>query len=157
MTMAKETVRVVVNGTAYERSVEPRMLLSDFLREELRLTGTHVGCEHGIRGACTVLVDGEAARSCLMRAVQADGAELLTTEVHRSLALNSPRTIDGCQPLRRLALPACSQSRLRCGSSMTSTGSDQSAGDGDGRASLLPSLIGGTRGGSHVSKHQDLA
>ncbi|MGH6895176.1 MAG: (2Fe-2S)-binding protein [Geminicoccaceae bacterium] len=78
--MAKETVRVVVNGTAHERWVEPRMLLSDFLREELRLTGTHVGCEHGVCGTCTVLLDGRTARSCLMLAVQADGAEIRTVE-----------------------------------------------------------------------------
>ena len=78
--MAKETVRVVVNGMAHERSVEPRMLLSDFLREELRLTGTHVGCEHGVCGTCTVLLDGTAARSCLTLAVQADGVEIRTVE-----------------------------------------------------------------------------
>ena len=78
--MTKETVRVVVNGTAHERTVEPRMLLSDFLREELRLTGTHVGCEHGVCGTCTVLLDGKTARSCLMLAVQADGAEIRTVE-----------------------------------------------------------------------------
>ena len=80
MAMDKETVRVVVNGTAHERTVEPRMLLSDFLREELRLTGTHVGCEHGVCGTCTVLLDGRTARSCLMLAVQADGAEIRTVE-----------------------------------------------------------------------------
>jgi aerobic-type carbon monoxide dehydrogenase small subunit (CoxS/CutS family) len=78
--MTKETVRVVVNGTAYERAVEPRLLLSDFLREELRLTGTHVGCEHGVCGTCTVLLDGKTARSCLTLAVQADGAEVRTVE-----------------------------------------------------------------------------
>lgn len=71
---------VVVNGVAYERSVEPRLLLSDFLRHELRLTGTHVGCEHGVCGACTVLVDGELARSCLMLAIQTDGAQVTTVE-----------------------------------------------------------------------------
>jgi carbon-monoxide dehydrogenase small subunit len=71
---------VVVNGTAYERAVEPRLLLSDFLREELRLTGTHVGCEHGVCGTCTVLLDGRTARSCLTLAVQADGAEIRTVE-----------------------------------------------------------------------------
>ena len=76
----KETVRVVVNGQSYERAVEPRMLLSDFLREELRLTGTHVGCEHGVCGTCTVLLDGKTARSCLTLAVQADGAEVQTVE-----------------------------------------------------------------------------
>jgi aerobic carbon-monoxide dehydrogenase small subunit len=80
MAMAKEMVRLVVNGTAHERAVEPRMLLSDFLREELRLTGTHVGCEHGVCGTCTVLVDGRTARSCLMFAVTADGAEIRTVE-----------------------------------------------------------------------------
>ena len=78
--MDKETVRLVVNGTAHERAVEPRMLLSDFLREELRLTGTHVGCEHGVCGTCTVLIDGKTARSCLTLAVQADGAEIRTVE-----------------------------------------------------------------------------
>jgi aerobic-type carbon monoxide dehydrogenase small subunit (CoxS/CutS family) len=78
--MTKETVRVVVNGTAYERAVEPRLLLSDFLREELSLTGTHVGCEHGVCGTCTVLLDGKTARSCLTLAVQADGAEVRTVE-----------------------------------------------------------------------------
>jgi carbon-monoxide dehydrogenase small subunit len=74
------TVSVTVNGTQYERTVEPRLLLSDFLRHELGLTGTHVGCEHGVCGACTVLFDGEPVRSCLMFAVQANGHELLTVE-----------------------------------------------------------------------------
>jgi aerobic-type carbon monoxide dehydrogenase small subunit (CoxS/CutS family) len=74
------SVRVTVNGRAFERTVEPRLLLSDFLRHHLRLTGTHVGCEHGVCGACTVLVDGEPARSCLMLAVQADGASITTVE-----------------------------------------------------------------------------
>ncbi len=73
-------IRVRVNGVEYERSVEPRLLLSDFLREELGLTGTHVGCEHGICGCCTVRVDGATVRSCLMFAVQADGAEVTTIE-----------------------------------------------------------------------------
>jgi len=71
---------VTVNGARCERAVEPRMLLSDFLRHELGLTGTHVGCEHGVCGACTVLLDGEAVRSCLMFAVQADGHEVETVE-----------------------------------------------------------------------------
>lgn len=71
---------VTVNGTRYERSVEPRLLLSDFLRHELGLTGTHVGCEHGVCGTCTILLDGQAVRSCLMFAVQADGHEVLTVE-----------------------------------------------------------------------------
>jgi carbon-monoxide dehydrogenase small subunit len=74
------TVTVTVNGTQYERTVEPRLLLSDFLRHELGLTGTHVGCEHGVCGACTVLFDGEPVRSCLMFAVQASGHEILTVE-----------------------------------------------------------------------------
>ena len=73
-------VTVTVNGTRYERPVEPRMLLSDFLRHELGLTGTHVGCEHGVCGTCTVVFDGQAVRSCLMFAVQADGHEILTVE-----------------------------------------------------------------------------
>jgi aerobic carbon-monoxide dehydrogenase small subunit len=78
--MDKEAVRLVVNGTSYERAVEPRLLLSDFLRDDLRLTGTHVGCEHGVCGTCTVLIDGRTARSCLTLAVQADGADIRTVE-----------------------------------------------------------------------------
>lgn len=73
-------IRLTVNGEVRAGQVEPRKLLVDFLREDLGLTGTHVGCEHGICGACTILVNGEAARSCLMLAVQADGAEVLTIE-----------------------------------------------------------------------------
>jgi carbon-monoxide dehydrogenase small subunit len=72
--------QLTVNGQRRMGQCEPRKLLVDFLREDLGLTGTHVGCEHGICGACTVLVNGEAARSCLMLAVQADGAELQTVE-----------------------------------------------------------------------------
>ena len=71
---------VTVNGIQYERDVEPRLLLSDFLRQDLGLTGTHVGCEHGVCGACTILLDGEPVRSCLMLAVQADSAEVTTVE-----------------------------------------------------------------------------
>jgi len=74
------SVRLTVNGAAREGRCPPRKLLVDFLREDLGLTGTHVGCEHGVCGACTILVDGEAARSCLMLAVQANGAELTTIE-----------------------------------------------------------------------------
>ena len=74
-------IRVTVNGRTYERGVVPRLLLSDFLRHELELTGTHVGCEHGVCGACTILFDGEAARSCLMFAVQAHGHTLTTVVV----------------------------------------------------------------------------
>jgi carbon-monoxide dehydrogenase small subunit len=73
-------IRLTVNGHLREGRCETRKLLVDFLREDLGLTGTHVGCEHGVCGACTVLVNGEAARSCLMLAVQANGADLLTIE-----------------------------------------------------------------------------
>jgi aerobic-type carbon monoxide dehydrogenase small subunit (CoxS/CutS family) len=78
--IAHKTIKLSVNGTVYERSVEPRLLLSDFLRHELGLTGTHVGCEHGICGACTVIHNGDSIRSCLMLAVQADGASIDTVE-----------------------------------------------------------------------------
>jgi len=74
------SIRLTVNGQVREGRCETRKLLVDFLREDLELTGTHVGCEHGVCGACTVLVNGEAARSCLMLAVQANGADLLTIE-----------------------------------------------------------------------------
>jgi len=73
-------IRLTVNDVQYERDVEPRLLLSDFIRQELALTGTHVGCEHGVCGACTVLFDGEAVRSCIMFAVQANGHTLRTIE-----------------------------------------------------------------------------
>ena len=73
-------ITVTVNGTPYRRNVEPRLLLSDFLRHDLGLTGTHVGCEHGVCGACTILFDGQPARSCLMFAVQASGHEVTTVE-----------------------------------------------------------------------------
>jgi len=86
------TVSVTVNGTRYERSVDPRLLLSDFLRHELGLTGTHVGCEHGVCGACTVLFDGEPVRSCLMFAVQANGHEITTVE-----ALGTPENLHPLQ------------------------------------------------------------
>ena len=80
MTGETHRVAVSVNGRAYERSVEARMLLSDFLRHELRLAGTHVGCEHGVCGACTILFDDAPARACLMFAVQADGHAIETVE-----------------------------------------------------------------------------
>ncbi|MEE9177638.1 MAG: (2Fe-2S)-binding protein [Acidimicrobiia bacterium] len=73
-------ITVTVNGRSHTESVEPRLLLSDFLRHRLGLTGTHVGCEHGVCGSCTVLVDGRAVRSCLTLAVQMEGRELLTVE-----------------------------------------------------------------------------
>jgi len=78
--MTTEIVRLVVNGKAREGLAEPRKTLVDFLREDLQLTGTHVGCEHGVCGACTVIVDGVAVRSCLMLAVQARGATVTTIE-----------------------------------------------------------------------------
>ncbi|MFZ1632216.1 MAG: (2Fe-2S)-binding protein [Anaerolineae bacterium] len=73
-------VTMTVNGTQYERFVEPRLLLADCLRHELGLTGTHVGCEHGVCGSCTILFDGKPVRSCLMFAIQAQGHEILTVE-----------------------------------------------------------------------------
>lgn len=77
---AKISITVSVNGENHVAEVEPRLLLADFLRENLDLTGTHVGCEHGICGACTVLMNGDSVRSCLTFAVQADGAEIETVE-----------------------------------------------------------------------------
>ena len=77
---APRRIAVKVNGKAFEREVEPRLSLGDFLRHEIELTGTHLGCEHGACGACTVLVNGQSARSCLMLAVQADGQEITTVE-----------------------------------------------------------------------------
>ena len=73
-------ITIKVNGKTHSGSVEPRLLLSDYLRHGLGLTGTHVGCEHGVCGACTVLLDGDAVRSCLIFAAQADGCELTTVE-----------------------------------------------------------------------------
>src|SRR5256714_13880021 len=80
MLVAELPVTVTVNGERFQRSVEPRKTLADFLREDCALTGTHLGCEHGVCGACTVIVDGAAVRSCLMFAVQTDGAEITTVE-----------------------------------------------------------------------------
>jgi carbon-monoxide dehydrogenase small subunit len=73
-------ISLAVNGKTYEEEVEVRFTLADFLRQQLGLTGTHLGCEHGVCGACTILFDGRSARSCLMLAVQADGHEILTIE-----------------------------------------------------------------------------
>ena len=78
--MAQIPISLKVNGTKFERAVEPRRLLADFLREDLGLKATHVGCEHGVCGTCTVLVDGESVRSCLSFAVQADGCEVRTAD-----------------------------------------------------------------------------
>lgn len=89
----KRTVKIAVNGEPREALVEPRRLLSDFLREDLGLTGTHVGCEHGVCGACTILLDGETTRACLTLAVQADGRSVDTVE-----SLGSP---DRLNPLQK--------------------------------------------------------
>jgi aerobic-type carbon monoxide dehydrogenase small subunit (CoxS/CutS family) len=78
--MTARTITVTVNDTKYERAVEPRLLLADFLRGTLGLTGTHVGCEHGVCGACTVIVDGDSMRACLLFAVQMDGCTVETVE-----------------------------------------------------------------------------
>jgi 2-furoyl-CoA dehydrogenase 2Fe-2S iron sulfur subunit len=77
---ARHTVRLEVNGRAVESEAEPRLLLTDFLRHQLGLTGTHVGCEHGVCGACTIQIDGAPARACLTLAVQAEGASIRTVE-----------------------------------------------------------------------------
>lgn len=97
-------ITVTVNGELHTRRVEPRLLLSDFLRHTLGLTGTHVGCEHGVCGACTIIVDGSSARSCLMLAAQADGCEIRTVE-----GLGS---VDALNPLQQ-AFHACHG--LQCG------------------------------------------
>ena len=83
------TTKFEVNGKPVSVNVEPRLTLADCLRHELRLTGTHVGCEHGVCGACTVLVDGEAVRSCLILAVQAEGTKITTVEEHRAGAADA--------------------------------------------------------------------
>ena len=87
MSDEKIAITVTVDGRRYQREVEPRLLLADFLRNELRLTGTHVGCAHGVCGACTVLIDGKPGRSCIAFAVQLDGREIRTVE---SLAGDGP-------------------------------------------------------------------
>jgi len=76
----RRMISVTINGETYEREVETRLTLADFIRHEVLLTGTHVGCEHGVCGACTILLDGQTARSCLMLAVQANGHEIMTVE-----------------------------------------------------------------------------
>ena len=97
-------ITVTVNGVRYERTVEPRLLLVDFIRHELGLTGTHVGCEHGVCGTCTVLFDGQPVRSCLMFAVQANGHEVRTVE--------GLGTIDKLHPLQEAFREAHA---LQCG------------------------------------------
>ena len=76
----KMDIGVTVNGRKYQARIEPRLLLSDFLRDTIGLTGTHVGCEHGVCGACTILVNGDSVRSCLILAVRADGMDIVTVE-----------------------------------------------------------------------------
>jgi carbon-monoxide dehydrogenase small subunit len=88
----KMDIAVTVNGQKYTESVEPRLLLSDFLRDTLGLTGTHVGCEHGVCGACTILVNGDSVRSCLTLAVRANGADLVTVE-----GLGTPEKLNALQ------------------------------------------------------------
>jgi carbon-monoxide dehydrogenase small subunit len=78
--MTNCTVSINVNGRSYQREIEPRLTLVDFLRHEIDLTGTHVGCEHGVCGACTVLIDGRSGRSCITFAAQVDGCEITTVE-----------------------------------------------------------------------------
>jgi aerobic-type carbon monoxide dehydrogenase small subunit (CoxS/CutS family) len=90
--MDRTTIALTVNGTRYQRDVEPRLLLSDFIRHEIGLTGTHVGCEHGVCGACTVLIEGRAARACLCLAVQAEGLSIETVE-----SLGSPEQLHPIQ------------------------------------------------------------
>jgi aerobic carbon-monoxide dehydrogenase small subunit len=80
MTATRREIRLTVNGAGHEASIPVRLLLSDFLRSNLRLTGTHVGCEHGVCGCCTILLNGDPVRSCLIFAVQADGCEITTVE-----------------------------------------------------------------------------
>ena len=90
--MEQVQLTLTVNGTRYSRAVEPRCLLSDFIRHDLGLTGTHVGCEHGVCGMCTVLIEGQTARTCLTFAVQVDGAEITTVE-----ALGTPAKLHPLQ------------------------------------------------------------
>jgi carbon-monoxide dehydrogenase small subunit len=90
--MQNEKIEVTVNGKRFQREVEPRRLASDFLREDLGLTGTHVGCEHGVCGCCNILLEGKTARSCLLLAVQLDGAEVRT--------VGSLGTIENMHPLQ---------------------------------------------------------
>jgi carbon-monoxide dehydrogenase small subunit len=106
------TITVTVNEIQYTRDVEPRMLLSDFLRHELGLTGTHVGCEHGVCGACTILFDGESARSCLTFAVQADGHSITTVE---GLASPHSEGMEGGQNLHPLQQSFWEAHGLQCG------------------------------------------
>ena len=105
--MDRKLIQVTVNGRLYSREVEPRLLLSDFLRHELDLTGTHVGCEHGVCGACTILLNGEPVRSCLMFAVQVHGQKIMTVE-----GLKPESTAEALHPLQQAFQKAHA---LQCG------------------------------------------
>ncbi len=107
--METRKITVTVNGTAHTREVETRLLLADFLRHELNLTGTHVGCEHGVCGACTILLDGRTARSCLTLAVQADGRAIDTIE---GIA---PNPKDKAAPMHPLQEAFRDNHALQCG------------------------------------------
>lgn len=106
------SIIVNVNGKEYKCNVEPRLLLSDFLRHELGLTGTHVGCEHGVCGACTILFDGESMRSCLIFAVQSDGHEIMTVE---GLASAHPGGTEGGTTLHPIQQSFWEAHGLQCG------------------------------------------
>ena len=104
--MTERRVTIEINGESYERTVEPRLLLSDFIRHEARLTGTHVGCEHGVCGACTIQLEGKPVRSCLLLAVQANGRSLRTVE---------GMTPDATGPLHLLQQAFHETHALQCG------------------------------------------
>jgi carbon-monoxide dehydrogenase small subunit len=109
-------ISVSVNGERFEQTVEPRLLLSDFLRHELELTGTHVGCEHGVCGACTVLLDGDPVRSCLVFAVQADGHQVTTVEGLAPTDAAALERVDGHDPpLHPLQEAFRDRHALQCG------------------------------------------
>jgi aerobic carbon-monoxide dehydrogenase small subunit len=101
----KHSIQITVNGVTYHRDVEPRTTLVDFLRDDLALTGTHVGCEHGVCGACSVLLEGQAVRSCCLFAVQANGQEVVTVE-----GLTQPNS-----KMSRLQDAFCEKHGLQCG------------------------------------------
>ncbi len=107
--MAEQRVELTVNGAPRAAEAEPRMTLADFLRERLGLTGTHLGCEHGVCGACTVLMDARSVRSCLLFAVQADGHEITTVE---GLVSHGP---DGAEVLDPLQAAFHEEHALQCG------------------------------------------
>ena len=108
--VTERAIAVTVNGNRYERVVPVRKLLTDFLREDLGLTGTHVGCEHGVCGTCTILLDGASVRACLLLAVQVDGAELLTVE-----GLAPPGGAQGIAPLHPVQEAFWHEHGLQCG------------------------------------------